>query len=115
MSGEVLSGERISHAIWDLAEANVSKDLEKENGSWVEAIWNRRKARGQVARKYNAARKVNIFRVGYVVVYRMKVLSSKGKGALEQLELKWSKPMVNPQILHNQPMLILEWCLRKLR
>jgi hypothetical protein len=60
-----------------------------------------------VARRYDAATKANIFRVGDVMVYRMKVLSSKGKGASEQLKLNWSKPMVNRQILHNQPTLIL--------
>jgi hypothetical protein len=49
--------------------------------------------------------------VGDVVVYQIKVLSSKGKDAWEQLELNRSKPMVNHQILHNHPMLILVWCL----
>ena len=59
---------------------NASKDLEEENGFWAEAIWNLRKARDQVARRYNAARKENIFRAGGVVVYWIKVLSSKGVG-----------------------------------
>jgi len=113
LSSEVVSGERISHAIWDLAEVNASKDLEEENGFWAEGIWNLRKARDQVARRYNAARKATIFRVGDVVVYRIKVLSSKGKGAWEQLELNRSKPMVNHQILHNHPTLILVWCFLK--
>lgn len=40
-----------------------------------------------MACRYNAARKANIFRVGDVVVQQMKVLSLKGNGALEQLEL----------------------------
>jgi len=87
LSSEVVSGERISHTIWDLAETNASKALEEVNGVWAEVIWNLRTATDQVARRYNTARKANIFRVGDVVVYRMKVLSLKGKGASEQLEL----------------------------
>jgi hypothetical protein len=42
LSSEVFSGERISHAIWDLAEVNASKDLEEENGFWADGIWNLR-------------------------------------------------------------------------
>jgi hypothetical protein len=53
-----------SHAVWDMAEANSSKDLEEGNGLWAEAIWNLRKARDQVACRHNASRKVKIFRVG---------------------------------------------------
>jgi hypothetical protein len=45
-----------------------------------------------VAHRYNAGRKAPPFKVGDV--YRVKVLSSKGKGVLAKLGLKWSKPMV---------------------
>jgi hypothetical protein len=105
---------RAGHEIWDLGEANASKDLEEEKCFWAEAIRNLTKATDQVVRRYNAARKVTTFRVRDMVVYRMTALSSKGKGVSAQLELKWSKPMTNHQILHNQPTLTLVWCLRKL-
>ena len=100
-------------SMWDLTEVHVSNNLEKVKDFWAEAIKNLRTERDQVARRYNAARKATIFRVGDVVVYRIKVLSSKGKGAWEQLELNRSKPMVNHQILHNHPTLILVWCFLK--
>jgi hypothetical protein len=43
--------------MWDLTEVNASKDLEEEKCYWAEDIMNLRKAREQVARRYNAARK----------------------------------------------------------
>jgi len=86
-------------SVWDLTEANVSQDLEKEKGFWTDAIRNLRKARDQVARRYNAVRRVTPFKVGDVVVHRVKILSSKGKGVSAKLELRWSKPMVIAKFL----------------
>ena len=80
--------------VWDLTEKNVFQDVEKEKGFWIEAIRNLRKTKDQVARRYNAMRKATLFKEGDVVVYRVKVLSSKGKGISAKLELMWSKPMV---------------------
>jgi len=60
---------------------------------------NLRKASDQVARRYNAGRKATPFRVGDVVIYRVKVLSSKGKGVSAKLGLTWSKPMVIAKFL----------------
>jgi len=68
--------------------------MKKRKNFWAEAIRNLRKARDQVACRYNAVRKTTPFKVGDVVVYRVKVLSSKGKGVPAKLELKWSKPIV---------------------
>jgi hypothetical protein len=53
--------------------------LKKGKNFWAEAIRNLRKARDHVARRYNAVRKTTPFKVRDVVVYRVKVLSSKGK------------------------------------
>jgi hypothetical protein len=75
--------------MWDLTEVNIPKDLEEEKRFWAEDIMNLRKARDQVARRYNAAKKATPFKVGDVVAYRMKVLSSKRKGVSAQLELNW--------------------------
>jgi hypothetical protein len=85
-------------SVWDLTEASVSQDLGKEKGFWTEAIRSLRKARDQVARRYNAVRRATPFKVGDVV-YRVKVLSSKGKGVSAKLELRWSKPMVITRFL----------------
>jgi acyl dehydratase len=63
--------------------------LKKRKDFWAEAIRNLRKARDQVARRYDAVRKATPFKVGDVVAYRVKVLSSKGKGVSAKLELKW--------------------------
>ena len=41
--------------------------------------------RDQVARRYNAGRKATLFKVGDVVVYRVKVLSSKGKKRVSEV------------------------------
>ena len=71
----------------------------KEKGFWTEAIRNLKKARDQVARRYNAVRRATPFKVGDVVVYRVKVLSSKGKSVSAKLELRWSKPMVITRFL----------------
>jgi hypothetical protein len=78
---------------------NVSQDLKRGKNFWAEAIRNLRKARDQVARRYNTGRKVTPFKVGDVVIYRVKVLSSKGKGVSVKLGLKWSKPMVIAKFL----------------
>ena len=76
-------------SVWDLIEANVSQDLNEGKDFWAEAIRNLRKARDQVARRNDAVRKATPFKVGDVVAYRVKVLSSKGKGVSAKLELKW--------------------------
>jgi hypothetical protein len=81
-------------SVWELTEVNASQDLKKGKDFWAEAIRNLRKARDQVARRYNAVRKTTQFKVGDVVVHRLKVISSKGKGVSAKLELKWSKSMV---------------------
>ena len=47
-----------------------------------------------MAPRCNAVRTFTPFKVGYVVVYCVKVLSSKGKLVSLKLDLKWSKPMV---------------------
>ena len=75
-------------SMWDLTEA-ISQDLKEGKDFWAEAIRNLRKARDQVARRYDAVRKATPFKVGDVVAYRVKVLSSKGKGVSAKLELKW--------------------------
>jgi len=95
---------------WDLTEMNVSQDLKKGEDFWAEAIRNLRRARDQVARRYNAGRKATPFKVGDVVVYQVKVLSSKGKGVSAKLGLKWSKPMVIAKFLKpNLQTSRLEW------
>jgi hypothetical protein len=65
-------------SMWDLNEVNVCNNLEKGNDFWAEAIKNLRKGRDQVACRYNAARKETSFKVGDIVVYRVKMLSLKG-------------------------------------
>ena len=84
---------------WDLTDVNISLDLKRGKNFWAEAIRNLWKARDQVAHRYNAGRKVTPFKVGDVVVYQVKVLSSKGKGVSAKLGLKWSKSMVIAKIL----------------
>jgi len=78
---------------------NVSQELKKGEDFWAEAIRNLRKARDQVARRYNAGRRATPFKVGDVVVYQVRVLSSKGKGVSAKLGLKWSKPMIITKFL----------------
>jgi hypothetical protein len=85
--------------MWDLTDMNVSLDFKRENNFWAEAIRNLWKASDQVARRYNAGRKAIPFKVGDVVIYQVKVLSSKGKGVSAKLGLKWSKPMVIAKFL----------------
>ena len=52
-----------------------------------------------MARRYNAVRRATPFKVGDVVVHRVKVLSSKGKCVSAKLELRWSEPMVIAKFL----------------
>jgi hypothetical protein len=85
--------------VWDLTEVDASQDLKKWKDFWAEAIRNLRRARDQVARRYNAGRRMTPFKVGDVVVYQVKILSSKAKGVSAKLELKWSKPMVITKFL----------------
>jgi len=86
-------------SVWDLTEANISQDLKEGKNFWAEAIRNLRKARDQVALRCGDVRKATPFKVGDVVVCRVKVLSSKGKGVSPKLELRWSKPMVITKLL----------------
>ena len=65
-------------SMWDLTEVHVSNNLEKVKDFWAEAIKNLRTERDQVARRYNVTRRETPFKVGDIVVYRVKVLSLKG-------------------------------------
>jgi hypothetical protein len=65
-------------SMWDLTRVNVSNNLEKGKDFWAKAIKNLRMERDQVACRYNATRKETPFKVGDIVVHRVKVLSSKG-------------------------------------
>ena len=83
----------------DLTEVNVFQDLKRGKNIWAEAIRNLWKARDQVARRYDAGRKATSLKVGDIVIYQVKVLSSKGKDVSTKLALKWSKPMVITKFL----------------
>ena len=61
---------------------------------WTEAIRNLRMAKNRVAKRFNVGRKEAQYKVGDTVLCQRKVLSSKGKGISQKLELKWSVPMV---------------------
>jgi hypothetical protein len=73
--------------------------LKKGKNFWAEA-------RDRVARRYNAVRKITPSKVGDIVVYQVKVLSSKGKGVSVKLELKWSKPMVIAKFFKSKVLLL---------
>jgi hypothetical protein len=47
-------------SVWDLTGANVSQDLKEGKNFWAKAIKNLRKARDQVARRYDTVRKATI-------------------------------------------------------
>jgi hypothetical protein len=67
--------------------------MKRKGQFWTRAIRNLRLARDRVAKRYNEGRKESLYKVGEMVVCRMKTLSSKGKGVSEKLELRWSEPM----------------------
>ena len=79
--------------VWDLTEVHVSGEKERTK-FWTEAIRNLRMAKNRVARRFNIGRKEAQYKVGDIVLCQRKVLSSKGKGISQKLELKWSVPMV---------------------
>jgi hypothetical protein len=60
-------------------EMDVLQDLKAGEKLWAEAIMKLRKVRDRVARRYNAERKAMPFKVGDIVVYRVKFLSSKAR------------------------------------
>ena len=61
---------------------------------WTEAIRNLGMAKNRVAKRFNVGRKEAQYEVGGTVLCQRKVLSSKGKGISQKLELKWSVPLV---------------------
>jgi hypothetical protein len=67
-------------SVWDLTEVRVFNDLKKGTDLWAEAIRNLRKVGDRVASRYNAAEMEKPFKLGGIVVYRVKVLISKGEG-----------------------------------
>jgi hypothetical protein len=79
--------------VWDLTEVHVSSEKERTK-FWTEAIRNLRMAKNRVAKRFNIGRKEAQYKVGDTVLCQRKVLSSKGRGISQKLELKWSVPMV---------------------
>jgi len=73
--------------VWDLTEVLVSIEEERTK-FWAEAIRNLNMARNRVAKKFDVGRKEARYKVGDIVVYQMRTLSSKGKGVSQKLELK---------------------------
>jgi hypothetical protein len=84
--------------VWNLTEVHVASEEERTK-FWTEAIRNLRMAKNRVAERYNVGRKETPYKVGDLVLCQRKVLSSKGKGISQKLELKWSAPMVIERFL----------------
>jgi len=82
-----------------LTEVNSASDEEERTKFWTQAIRNLNVSRDRVARRFNVGRQEGKFKVGDTVVYQRNVLSTKGKGVSQKLELKWSKPVVIVKVL----------------
>jgi len=79
--------------VWNLTEVNGGVDEKERIEFWTKAIGNLEMSRSKVAKRYNVDRKEGGFKVGDTVMCKRNVMSSKGKGVSQKLELKWSEPL----------------------
>ena len=73
---------------------------------WSRAYANLMRARSNVAKRCNATRRPHSYKVGDMVVYRLKVISSKAQNISAKLFLKWSKPVVVAKVLRPNVLLL---------
>jgi hypothetical protein len=84
---------------WDLSPVSNHDSGYTNQSFWTQAYANLMQAKDKVACRYNARRRPHLFRVGDTVLYHMNVASSKARGILAKLLLRWSKPVVTAKIV----------------
>jgi hypothetical protein len=91
---------------WDLTPEYEQSTGEGEKSLWTQAYCNLRRARNKVAKRYDSCRKPHEYRVGDIVMYKMRLSSSKAKNVTAKLLLRWSKPVVIPKVVRPSVVLL---------
>jgi hypothetical protein len=80
--------------VWDLTHREVDKSDGDNQVFWEQALQNLKSARNKVARRYDVNRLPSPYQVGDMVVYRLRLDSSKVAQLSAKFQLKWSKPVI---------------------
>jgi hypothetical protein len=91
---------------WDLTQVDEQSAGESTTLFWAQAYANLRRARNKVAKRYDRGRKPHEYRVGDIVMYKMRLASSKANKVTAKLLLRWSKPVVIAKIVRPSVMLL---------
>jgi hypothetical protein len=89
--------------VWDLTDKEMATSAGDNQIFWEQALQNLKKARNKVARRYDANRLPSTHQVGDMVMYKLRLGSSKVAQRSAKIQLKWSKPaiiarMVRPNV-----------------
>jgi hypothetical protein len=80
--------------VWDLTNKEMGKSDGEYQVFWEQALQNMKSARKKVARRYDVSRRPSPYQVGDMVVYRLRLDSSKVAQRSAKFQLKWSKPVI---------------------
>jgi len=79
---------------WDLCPVNSGQVNGSDSSFWAQVYDNLKHASRKVALRYNRGRGPHSFKVGGMVRYRLKPVSSKAREVSAKMMLRWSKPLV---------------------
>jgi hypothetical protein len=91
---------------WNLSLENADDTGKANQAFWTQAHRNLKLACKRVARKYNTGRKPHPYHVGDTVMYRLNLVSSKGRNISAKLLLCWSRPVVVARIVRPNVVLL---------
>jgi hypothetical protein len=91
---------------WNLSLENADDTGKANQAFWTQAHRNLKLACKRVARKYNRDRKPHQYQVGDTVMYRLNLVSSKGRNISAKLLLRWSRPVVVARIVRPNVVLL---------
>ena len=80
--------------VWDLTQGEKDMSDGDNQVFWEQALKNLKSARNKVARRYDVSRLPSPYQVGDMVMYRLRLDSSKAAQRSAKFQLKWSKPVI---------------------
>jgi hypothetical protein len=93
---------------WNLSLENADDTGKANQAFWTQALRNLKLACRRVARRYNRDRKPHQYQVGDTVMYRLNLVSSKGRNISAKLPLRWSRPVVVARIVRPNVVLLAD-------
>jgi hypothetical protein len=87
---------------WELCPTDLESEPDDIDKFWEKALSTLRAARLKAARRFNVNRAPHVFKCGYMVVYKLSLMSYKVKRTSAKMLMKWSQPVVIAKIFGSE-------------